>query len=99
MGNDDWDSGLEISGAIILVFLVVREITFLDTELRDSVPAIGSVVFSLDFLNALIGLGKLDAFLHVLEVIAPTIVGKGVFVGHESLPGTGRVVVHVIIGS
>ena len=88
MGNDNWDSGLEIGGAIILVFLVVGEITFLDTELRDSVPAIWGVVFSLDFLNAFIGLGKLDTFLHVLEVIAPTIIGKGVFVGRKGLSGT-----------
>ena len=88
MGNDNWDSGLEISSTVILVFLVVGEIAFLDTELRDSVPAIGGIVFSLDFLNSLIGLGKLDTFLHVLEVIAPTIVGKGVFVGRKSLPGT-----------
>ena len=98
MSNDDWEPSFKIGSSIILVFLVVRKIAFLDTKLSNSVPAIGSVVFSLYFFNTLIGLGKLDAFLHVLEVVAPSIIGKGVLVGREGLSGTRRVIVHEIIG-
>ena len=94
MSNDDWDPCFEISSAVILVFLVVGEIGFLDTELRDSFPAIGSVIFSLDFFNALISLRKLNTFLHVLEVVAPAAIVKRIVIRGKALPGTGWIVVH-----
>jgi hypothetical protein len=98
LSNDDWEPGFKIGGSIILVFFVVGKIAFLDAKLSDSIPAIGSVVFSLYFFNTLISLGKLNTFLHVLEVVAPSIIGKGVLIGRKVLSGTRRVIVHEIIG-
>lgn len=66
----DGDSCFELSSSVVLVFLVVGKITFLDAQLRNSLSAIGRIIFSFDFLNALISLRELDAFLHVLEIVA-----------------------------
>lgn len=99
LGND-WNSCFEVSSSIILVFLVVREIAFFDTKLSDSFPAIGSIIFFLDFLDSLISLRKLDTFLHVLEVVAPATIIKRIIIRGKALPGAGGIVVHcVIIGS
>ena len=64
------DSCFEVCGSVVLVFLVVGEVTFLDTELGNSLSAIRRIVFPFDFFDALICLRQLDAFLHVLKVVA-----------------------------
>ena len=95
--NADRNFSLEIRCTVILVFLVVGEVAFPDTELRDSFPAIGGVILPLDFLNALISLWELGAFLHVVEVVALPVVGESFILVGIVLPGAGGVVVHLMV--